>query len=427
MAAASIPAEAIPRHIRHILQSLRQRGHEAVIVGGAVRDLLLHRQPKDFDLATTAHPSQVRDLFSNARIIGRRFRLVLMRYPHSKVEVATFRANPQQTENGRIVRDNQYGGAEQDALRRDFTINALMLDPVMGKLFDYTGGLDDLELGIIRTIAPAHQSLREDPVRMLRALRFKVRLNFRLHEELEAAVQAYARELGAVSRHRMAEETQRFVTGGQAWALFSEFERYGVLRPTLAPALLPSWFRVADSEALLPRLRVFLERADQWVQGQSEPIAPTVALLGVLLCLARDECRAMLSGWGAAPADKRQRRYRAKLGDVLSAWGLLNGQIKPALQILAAARTLLRQAHRPIRVDSLPGVREAWVLLSLLEGVLDIDPEFTAEGVKRLASLPDLPILDHPRPAHRPQKTTRKKTWRKKTSRSYHRPAAGHK
>ena len=181
-----------------VLYRLRQGDHIAYLVGGSVRDLLLGRRPKDFDLGTSAHPHQVKKLFRNCWIIGRRFRLAHVRFgPKKVIEVATFRRlvqpgeeavpdgapaapSPGNDDAQLIHRDNTFGTPEEDAFRRDFTINALFYDIATFSVIDYVNGLEDLRAGVVRSIGDPHVRFKEDPVRMLRAVAFAVRLDFRL-------------------------------------------------------------------------------------------------------------------------------------------------------------------------------------------------------------------------------------------------------
>ncbi|HVY49637.1 MAG TPA: hypothetical protein VHB21_27275, partial [Minicystis sp.] len=192
--ALAAPADAPIRHdvaldearidpdVQKVLRRLVRHGYEAYLVGGCVRDLLLGRRPKDFDVATSARPEQVRELFRNSRIIGRRFRLVHVLFQGGKViEVATFRKNPRDDEGGGdellIRSDNAFGEAPEDAVRRDFTINALFYDLDKRQILDWVGGLADVNRRIVHTIGDPETRFREDPVRILRALKFAGRLD----------------------------------------------------------------------------------------------------------------------------------------------------------------------------------------------------------------------------------------------------------
>jgi poly(A) polymerase len=197
-------AKAIGQDALRVISKLQRSGHEAYLVGGCVRDLI-GRAPKDFDVATSAHPRQVKRLFRNGRIIGRRFRLVHVRFGGEIIETATFRREPPEStgDDGDllIVEDNEYGTAAEDARRRDFTVNGLFLDPFGGEIIDYVGGLDDLDDRVLRTIGDPNRRLPEDPVRILRAIKFSTRLDFRIEDETWEAMKACS-ALGAFKRLR---------------------------------------------------------------------------------------------------------------------------------------------------------------------------------------------------------------------------------
>ena len=178
---------------------LSDAGYEAYVVGGAVRDLLLNQTPKDFDVATSATPEQVHRLFRGSRIIGRRFQIVHVRMGREMIEVTTFRGHhgdvlpgdrqsSQQGQSGVLLRDNVFGTLEQDAIRRDLTVNALYYDPVADTVIDYTGGLEDIASKQLRIIGDPETRYREDPVRMLRVMRFKAKLQFNIDAETDAAI-----------------------------------------------------------------------------------------------------------------------------------------------------------------------------------------------------------------------------------------------
>jgi len=392
-------------NVFYVCQRLHEDGHTALLVGGAVRDLLLGRSPKDFDLATSARPETVKQLFRNARVIGRRFKLAQLRFPSMSMEVATFRGEPRTRRQGIIQRDNRYGTSEEDARRRDFTMNALTFDPLTLTLYDYVGGLEDLRARRIRTIKPPEQSFREDPVRMMRAVRFKVRLDFRIDPACEAAIVELAPLLGEITRHRLAEEMQRFLTRGNAEAMYAEFDRLGLLRPLLH--LEPhAWLFAREAlEQPLERLRPYLRRMDAWVAAGRETIAPTVALLGMLVTLAREGLPAYLRGETSRAAEDFGRVQRPRLAQMLSEWGLLNGQVAPAQAILDAVRALGAQAEHRLAdrewAAGLTGVREAVLLRAVLMDTLELPDAAVEPTLAWLPRLPDLPILDHPRPLHR--------------------------
>ena len=221
---------------------LTNSGFRACLVGGGVRDLLLGLQPKDFDIATDATPEQLRSLFKNSRIIGRRFRLVHIRFGREIIEVATFRSHSSdslKTElntEGRILRDNTFGEIEDDAIRRDFTANALYYDIANFSILDYTNGLEDVETRTLRLIGDAETRYQEDPVRMLRAIRFAAKLDFEIEKQAGEAIFECGYLLADIPSARLFDETVKLFHSGNATHVF-ELLRYYNLLQYLFPAL----------------------------------------------------------------------------------------------------------------------------------------------------------------------------------------------
>ena len=218
-----------------VLYRLHHAGHRACLVGGGVRDLLLGREPKDFDVVTDARPEQIHHLFRNCRLIGRRFRLAHVRFGQEIVEVATFRAysdgdneddGVKRAENGRILSDNVYGSIEEDAWRRDFTINALYYDIANFAVLDYVGGIADLQAGLIRLIGDPVQRYHEDPVRMLRAVRFAAKLGLRLDPATEAPLHHLGHLLAQIPPARLSDEVLKLFLGGSALQTFELLRHY---------------------------------------------------------------------------------------------------------------------------------------------------------------------------------------------------------
>jgi poly(A) polymerase len=240
-----------------VLYRLNQANYTAYLVGGSVRDLLLGRKPKDFDIGTSAHPYEVKKLFRNCWIIGRRFRLAHVRFGDKTIEVATFRRQvsadeiaaeaPLQTlappesdvaapelDDARdrlIHRDNTFGTPEQDAFRRDFTINALFYDIETFSIIDYTGGLDDLRAGIVRCIGVPEERFQEDPVRMMRAVAMAARLNFTIDAPIEAAIAAHRGDIARAAPARLIEEFYKLLRSGAAERAFRMLAEHKLLEP----------------------------------------------------------------------------------------------------------------------------------------------------------------------------------------------------
>ncbi|MFH1809226.1 MAG: polynucleotide adenylyltransferase PcnB [Pseudomonadota bacterium] len=231
---------------RDVVARLREAGHEAYLVGGCVRDLLLGLPPKDFDLATSAHPSEIRMLLRNCRLIGRRFRLAHIYFRGGKIiETATFRANPLEEMDEPpadllLSQDNVFGTAEQDARRRDFTVNGMFYEPESGRVIDYVGGLEDLQRRTLRLIGDPSVRIQEDPVRILRAARFAARLSFDVGPRTYDAMRSHVQGLQRCATARLVEEIQRLVHCGaarRAVDLAIEVGAIGVLLPELGQAL----------------------------------------------------------------------------------------------------------------------------------------------------------------------------------------------
>ena len=238
--AANIDPALLHRDAKRAVQRLQANGHEAYFVGGCVRDLLIGRAPKDFDVATSARPSEIRRLFRNCRIIGRRFKLAHIFYGDHIIETATFRAAPgeQPTDEDDllIVDDNEYGTAQSDAKRRDFTVNALFLDPSSHEILDHVGGLADLEKRSLRTIGDPSVRLAEDPVRILRAVKFATRLDLEIDDPTWDAMCDVAPDLDKAAAPRVLEEIFRLARSGVSTAAFQMLRDVGALE-VLVPVL----------------------------------------------------------------------------------------------------------------------------------------------------------------------------------------------
>ena len=253
-----------------VLHRLRTGEHVAYLVGGSVRDLLLGRRPKDFDIGTSAHPYQVKKLFRNCWIIGRRFRLAHVRFGTKVIEVATFRRqlapgeeivqdgvpapDPTTPEGVQLIHhDNTFGTPEEDAFRRDFTINALFYDIATFSIIDYVGGLADLRGGVVRAIGDPDVRMREDPVRMLRAVALAARLGFTIDGPVLDAIRAHRHEIGKSSLPRLLEEYYKILRAGASERTFRHLAELGLLEPISSElhrgAADPLWRSLAALDA----------------------------------------------------------------------------------------------------------------------------------------------------------------------------------
>ena len=365
-----------------VLYRLKQGGYQAYLVGGGVRDLLLGHEPKDFDVATDATPEEVRRVFHNCRLIGRRFRLAHVHFGREIIEVATFRGgdpeekagSQRQTEKGMIVRDNRYGTREEDALRRDFTINALYYDITDFSVIDYAGGFEDLRAGRLRLIGEdPHLRYREDPVRMLRAVRFAAKLGFTIDPDCERPLTELGPLLRDVPAARLFEEVLKLFQTGVGLAAFEKLRHYrlfGELFPATEECL-------AHEEGSFPLTLVSrgLANTDQRLQD-GLPVAP--AFLFALLL------------W--EPVRQRYQQH-LEVEDLspFEAMSLAGGEVLQAQQAMVSIprrfslpmreiwelqpRLEQTQGKRPHRLMTHPRFRAAYDFLTLRAEAGEADPE----------------------------------------------------
>ncbi|MBJ9978057.1 polynucleotide adenylyltransferase PcnB [Pseudomonas sp. S75] len=285
----SLQRSQFSRHAVSIVERLQSAGYQAYLVGGCVRDLLLGITPKDFDVATSATPEQVRAEFRNARIIGRRFKLVHIHFGRDIIEVATFRAHHSEEDqgdshrsshnaSGRILRDNVYGTLEDDAQRRDFTINALYYDPVNERILDYANGLHDIRNRLLRLIGDPTHRYQEDPVRMLRAVRFAAKLDFGIEKHTVQPIRQLSKLLREIPPARLFEEVLKLFLSGQgaiAFEMLVDLELFEPLFPASAQALdeRPTYTHTLISQAL--------SNTDLRVE-QGKPVTPAFLFAALL-------------------------------------------------------------------------------------------------------------------------------------------------
>jgi len=258
-------------------EGLQKAGFDAFIVGGAVRDLLLKKRPKDFDVATNATPEQVNRIFRRSRIIGRRFRLVHVMFGDETVEVSTFRGNHANEENesqskiadsGRILRDNVFGNQQEDALRRDFTANALYYDPSNEEILDFHHGVADIQAGVLRMIGDPVTRYREDPVRMLRAIRLSAKLGLAIDQSTEAPIPKLAELLNDVPPSRLFDEMLKLFLSGHAIESAVALRKHG-----LHHGLLPLLDVVLEQPIGAKFVNLALKNTDERV-NEGKPVSP---------------------------------------------------------------------------------------------------------------------------------------------------------
>ncbi|TLX22079.1 polynucleotide adenylyltransferase PcnB [Thermomonas fusca] len=352
-----------------VLYRLREAGFGGYLVGGAVRDLLIGGEPKDFDIATDATPEQVKALFRNCRLIGRRFRLAHVVYGREIIEVATFRANGgdddgdrQTDDGGRLLRDNIYGSIEDDAVRRDFTANALYYAIEDFSVRDYVGGYADVEARLLRLIGEPEARYREDPVRMLRAARLAAKLGFTIEAATAEPLPRLAPLLADASPARLFEETLKLFLSGHAVAGFEHLEAHGLLS-----ALLPETAKALTSNksgALRRMLVQGLRNTDARV-ANDEPVSPAF-LFAVLLWPAYCRALAQLQAQGVHAVEAQRRAADRVTMHQVARTALPRRFSLPMQEIwLMQPRFSLRQRKRVFRLLAHPRFRAAIDFLEL--------------------------------------------------------------
>ena len=357
----------IDPNVLKVLYRLTGADYAAYLVGGGVRDLMMGRRPKDFDVATSAHPQQVRDLFRNSRLIGRRFRLVHVFFGPQNIEVATFRRRAEDVVEGddpMIRHDNTFGTPEEDAFRRDFTINALFYDPRTFEVIDYVNGVPDLDARLIRTVGDPDVRMREDPVRMIRAVRFATKLDFEIEPATRAAIERHCGDLAKSSVPRLVEEifrTLSFKGADRALFLMEQLGLLEVLLPKISAHLRASAAADSDSEnSATARNLAALGRA---IDQGAEPSRPLV-----LACLFADLHRTTApDGAGAA--------HRLGLVEHLRERGFSRADTDHMRLLLEATTHMMARSRQARRIVRRPYYPEARHLFELIAATYDIEVE----------------------------------------------------
>lgn len=280
-----------------VVNRLNGQGHEAYLVGGCVRDLYLDLNPKDFDVVTSATPEEVRRLFRNSRLIGRRFKLVHVLFGREMIEVATFRASHEiqhssdksrHSESGRILRDNVYGSIEDDAIRRDFTVNALYYDARDFSVIDFCNGVDDIDNRTLRLIGDPVTRYHEDPVRMLRAIRFAAKLDFDIAPEAEQPIRELGHLLKDIPPARLFDEVLKLLQSGQGVDTFYLLREYGLFK-TLFPA---SDQCLDDGDPVAEALILQSLRSTDKRIAKHRPVTPAFLFAALLWAPMRQQAKA---------------------------------------------------------------------------------------------------------------------------------------
>ncbi len=369
-----------------VLYRLKDAGYQAFLVGGAVRDLLLGLNPKDFDVATNAHPDQVKQLFRNCRLIGRRFHLAHVRFGYEIIEVATFRAAHTSIdednsvdegghrvldERGRILRDNLYGTIEEDVWRRDFTANALYYNISDFSIWDYVGGVDDARARVLRLIGDPETRYREDPVRILRAIRFAAKLGFSIHPDTLSPIPKLAWMLDAVPPARLFDEVNKMFLAGSASAAFDHLSKFNILEH-LFPDVAAAREEAPDSGAM-KLLHLGLEGTDARVR-EDKPVTPTF-LFAVLLWPAIQRVAARAPHREGAEFQQLLAACEVVISRQQSRVAIPRRFTLPLREIIALQPRFERlEGRRVLRLLDHPRFRAAYDFLLLRVAAGDADP-----------------------------------------------------
>lgn len=353
-----------------VLYRLKNAGYKAYLVGGGVRDLLLNLKPKDFDVVTDARPEQIRELFRNCRLIGRRFRLAHVRYGDEIIEVSTFRAahhvadaeGEGRSEEGRIIRDNVYGDIDDDVWRRDFTVNALFYNIEDFSIVDYVGGLNDIKQRELRLIGPPEQRYREDPVRMLRAVRFAAKLGFKLHPQTAQPISELDYLLGDIPPARLFEEFMKLFMKGQAEETYRQLRQYGLfehLFPETSARL------DHDQSGNVDRLLSSVFRNTDSRIAEDKPVTPAF-LIAALLWPSLVQRVEEYESNGLAEMDAIQLASDAVISKQVSTIAMPRRFTLIAREIWSLqSRMKHRRGNRPMRLLTHPRFRAAYDFLLL--------------------------------------------------------------
>nr|WP_237158839.1 polynucleotide adenylyltransferase PcnB [Shewanella khirikhana] len=317
--AHTISRKNISENALKVLYRLHKAGYEAFLVGGGVRDLLLGMEPKDFDVVTNATPEDIKKLFRNCRLVGRRFRLAHIVFGRDVIEVATFRGHhsdeagdkiSKANAQGRLLRDNVYGSIDEDAERRDFTVNALYYDISDYSIRSYGGGMEDLNDGVLRLIGDPETRYREDPVRMIRAVRFATKLGMRIEEVTAAPIRKLAPLLKDIPAARMYEEVLKLFFAGKAQANLQMMQEYNLFAP-LFP-LLDDMMREAP-KGDCARMATLVMRSTDLRVMEDKPVTPAFFYAALLWYPLKRRAEEIAHESGLSLYDA----YFAAMGDVL--------------------------------------------------------------------------------------------------------------
>ncbi len=398
-----------------VLYRLNEAGYQAYLVGGCIRDMLLGREPKDYDIATSALPNEVNALFRNCRLVGRRFRLAHINFGRETIEVATFRSPHQATpagveaESGRILRDNVFGTLEDDAMRRDFTVNSLYYGIDDLAIRDYTNGMQDIKSGTLQLVGDPETRYKEDPVRMLRAIRFSAKLGFRIHPDSKQPIKKLGHLLKDIPAARIYEEVLKLFLGGCATQTFGLLRHYGLFHH-LFPQL-SSCLEQEEHGYPLTFVSQALSNTDKRI-SENKPISPSF----LFACLLWEPTRVLAKQLMQEEKGISETQAMQMAGETVTMNQLPQVAIPRRFSIPMREiwnmqlRFQHRYGQRPLRFLTHPRFRAAYDFM-LLRGMAGEDLQEACEWWTKLQKQPE---MQHELTANSKPKNSHRSTRRKR-------------
>jgi poly(A) polymerase len=423
-----IPRRLLDDNALKVAYRLQDAGYDGLLVGGCIRDLLLNKKPKDFDVTTNAHPEEAAELFRRGRLIGRRFKLVHVRFGRDLIEVATFRASHdsqpedgsgEQCDSGMILRDNVYGTIEDDALRRDFTVNALYYCPKDHCVYDFTNGFEDLQKGVLRMIGDPEDRYKEDPVRMLRAARFAAKLDFTIEPASESPIRPLAPMLKRIAPARLFDETLKLFQSGHALKSYQQLRRLELFEPLFSQVQ----DLLNDPQLDVPMERLIenaLKNTDRRL-AQRKSVTPAFLFAAILWYPTQKRMQKLMREKKMPPLPALHEAANQVIAEQVRSTAIPRRFSTPIREIWEMQLRLpRRQGHRAHRLMEMPRFRAAYDLLLLressgeqLDGLSQWWTDF--QNVNSEAQDEMLNGLDK---IDKPRRTRRKKTYKPKKERS---------
>jgi poly(A) polymerase len=397
-----LPLDKIDPEALYILDKLRLAGYVAYLVGGSVRDLLLQKTPKDYDISTSAEPEEIKKIFRNCILIGRRFRLAHIRFGKKIFEVSTFRAGDNEADT-LIVRDNVWGTPEEDVLRRDFTINGLFYDSSDQSIIDYVGGYPDIQRKYLRSIGQPYLRFKQDPVRMIRLLKFVARFGFEIDPEARIALLECRREIVKSSPARILEELLRMLESGASTLFMKLMAEHGVLQ--LLMESLTHFLESEDGQEVYS----YLNEVDRTILETKEPLPRPVLLSCLLFPLFQKHIQFHFTEKNRIPhLGEIQNEANSLIDEIFRPFFLLPKRMRGAIISILSTQYRLtpldKRRGRKIKIPSDPDFPLAMAFFDLRRS---IEPGLQKIWEEWRSLMPDMELKESPSPKPRRRKRRR--------------------